>query len=173
VNDILAINVHATLRMTSMVLPGMIQRKRGLILNMGSFAGAVPSPMLATYSGSKAFLSTFTSALAEEVKSHNIIIEHLNTFYVVSKMSKLRKPSPLVPLPSTFVRSVLSKVGLACGAAFSDRPGTSTPFWSHALADYAMTLIGWKALFIGYTHGVHKSIRKRALKKAERDAKRQ
>jgi len=37
VNDILAINVHATLRMTSMVLPGMIQRKRGLILNMGSF----------------------------------------------------------------------------------------------------------------------------------------
>jgi 17beta-estradiol 17-dehydrogenase / very-long-chain 3-oxoacyl-CoA reductase len=36
-----------------------------------------------------------------------------------------------------------------------------------------MTLIGWKALFIGYTHGVHKSIRKRALKKAERDAKRQ
>jgi 17beta-estradiol 17-dehydrogenase / very-long-chain 3-oxoacyl-CoA reductase len=88
-------------------------------------------------------------------------------------MSKLRKPSPLVPLPSTYVHSVLSKVGLACGAAFSDRPATSTPFWSHALADYAMTLVGWKGLFIGYTHGVHKSIRKRALRKKERDAKKQ
>lgn len=88
-------------------------------------------------------------------------------------MSKLRKSSPLVPLPSTFVRSALSKVGLSCGAAFSDRPSTSTPFWSHALADYAMTLIGWKSLFISYTHGIHKAIRKRALKKAERDAKKQ
>jgi 17beta-estradiol 17-dehydrogenase / very-long-chain 3-oxoacyl-CoA reductase len=88
-------------------------------------------------------------------------------------MSKLRKPSPLVPLPATYVRSVLSKVGLACGAAFSDRPDTCTPFWSHALADYAMTLVGWKGLFIAYTHGLHKSIRKRALRKKEREAKRQ
>jgi 17beta-estradiol 17-dehydrogenase / very-long-chain 3-oxoacyl-CoA reductase len=88
-------------------------------------------------------------------------------------MSKLRKPSPLVPLPSTYVNCVLSKIGLSCGAAFSGRPGTSTPFWSHALADYAMTLIGWKGLFIAYTHNVHKSIRKRALRKKEREAKKQ
>jgi 17beta-estradiol 17-dehydrogenase / very-long-chain 3-oxoacyl-CoA reductase len=150
--------------------------------------------MLATYSGSKAFLSTYTSALAEEVKPHNIVVQHVNAFYVVrlffaqpflslnrvilyhiqvSKMSKLRKPSPLVPLPSTYVHSVLSKVGLSCGAAFSDRPGTSTPFWSHALADYVINLVGWKSLFIGYTYALHKDIRKRALRKKERDAKRQ
>jgi len=173
IDDILAINIHATLRMTSMILPGMMNRKRGLILNMGSFAGSVPSPMLATYSGSKAFLSAYSSALAAEAKPHNILVEHINAFYVVSKMSKLCKPSPLVPLPNTYVRSVLSKVGLACGAAFSDRPGTCTPFWSHALTDYAMTLVGWKVLFMGYTHGVHRTIRKRALKKKEREAKKQ
>jgi short-subunit dehydrogenase len=57
--------------------------KRGLILNIGSFAGAVPSPMLATYSGSKAFLATFTSALAEEVAKDNITVEHVNTYFVV------------------------------------------------------------------------------------------
>ncbi len=57
--------------------------KRGLILNMGSFAGAVPSPMLATYSGTKAFLATFTSALAEEVAKDNITVEHINTYFVV------------------------------------------------------------------------------------------
>jgi len=39
--------------------------------------------MLATYSGTKAFLATFTSALAEEVKQHNIIVEHVNTYFVV------------------------------------------------------------------------------------------
>ena len=58
-------------------------RKRGLILNIGSFAGSIPSPMLATYSGTKAFLATFTSALAEEVKKDNITVEHVNTYFVV------------------------------------------------------------------------------------------
>ena len=40
--------------------------------------------MLATYSGTKAFLATFTSALAEEVKKDNIIVEHVNTYFVVN-----------------------------------------------------------------------------------------
>ena len=98
-DEIVAINVNATLRVTHTILPGMIERytphfllvwhysclnrKRGLILNIGSFAGAVPSPMLATYSGTKAFLTTFTSALAEEVKQHKIVVQHINTYFVV------------------------------------------------------------------------------------------
>ncbi|KAF8918080.1 3-ketoacyl-CoA reductase [Mucidula mucida] len=168
---IVAINVNATLRVTYTILPGMIQRKRGLILNIGSFAGGVPSPMLATYSGTKAFLATFTAALAAEVKSHNITVEHVNTYFVVSKLSKIRKPSALIPLPGPFVRSVLGKIGMACGALGSGRPGTSTPYWSHALMDYAMTLIGAPQLFISYTHNLHKDIRRRALRKAEREAK--
>jgi len=169
--DIVSININATLRVTYAVLPGMISKKRGLILNIGSFAGSVPSPMLATYSGTKAFLSTFSSALQEEVKSHKIIVEHVNTYFVVSKLSKIRKPNMLTPTPTAYVRSVLSKVGLACGAGFSGRPATSTPYWSHGLMDYAMTVIGAPSLFISYTHGLHKSIRKRALKKLERESK--
>ncbi|KAF9460745.1 3-ketoacyl-CoA reductase [Collybia nuda] len=172
ITDIVAINVNATLRVTHAVLPGMIQRKRGLILNIGSFAGAIPSPMLATYSGTKAFLATFTSALAEEVKSHHIIVEHVNTYFVVSKLSKIRKSSALIPQPAPYVRSVLSKIGRACGAGYSGRPATSTPYWSHALLDYGITLIGLPSVFISYTHGLHRSIRKRALKKMEREAKR-
>ncbi|KDR75273.1 hypothetical protein GALMADRAFT_249268 [Galerina marginata CBS 339.88] len=173
ITDIVSINVTATLRVTYAILPGMVQRKRGLILNIGSFAGSVASPMLATYSGTKAFLSTFTSALAEEVRKDNITVEHVNTYFVVSKLSKIRKPSMLIPKPGPYVRSVLSKIGLACGAAYSGRPNTSTPFWSHALIDYALTLAGLPSVFIRYTHGLHKSIRKRALNKAAREAKSQ
>ncbi|KIK68958.1 hypothetical protein GYMLUDRAFT_34992 [Collybiopsis luxurians FD-317 M1] len=171
--DIVSINVNATLRVTYMVLPGMVQRKRGLILNIGSFAGSVPSPMLATYSGTKAFLSTFTSALAEEVAQHGITVEHVNTYFVVSKLSKIRKASALIPRPGPYVRSVLSKIGLPCGAAYSRRPNTSTPYWSHALLEYAMAVIDIPSLFISYTHGLHKDIRKRALRKMEREAKAQ
>ncbi|KAJ3733814.1 3-ketoacyl-CoA reductase [Lentinula guzmanii] len=171
--DIVAINVNATLRVTHSVLPGMIQRKRGLILNIGSFAGAIPSPMLATYSGTKAFLSTFTSALAEEVEQHGITVEHINTYFVVSKLSKIRKSSALIPRPGPYVRSVLSKIGLPCGAAYSGRPNTSTPYWSHALLDYAATVLNAPSLLIKYTHGLHKNIQRRALKKMEREAKAQ
>ncbi|TRM69236.1 hypothetical protein BD626DRAFT_473416 [Schizophyllum amplum] len=171
--DIVQINVNATLRVTYAVLPGMVQKKRGLILNIGSFAGAVPSPMLAPYSGTKAFLSTFSDALGAEVKKDGITVEHVNTYFVVSKLSKIRKPSLFIPTPTPFVRSVLSKIGLACGAAYSGRPNTSTPYWSHALMDYGMTLIGVKSLFIEHTHRLHVDIRKRALRKMERDAKKQ
>jgi len=172
-DDMVMININGTLHVTHAVLPGMIRRKRGLILNIGSFAGQVPSPMLATYSGTKAFVSTFTSALAEEVKAHGITVQHLNTFYVVSKMSKMSKSSTLVPLPAAYVRSALSKVGLSCGAALTDRPGTLTPFWSHALVDYVIHAIGWKAAFISFTHSLQKDARHRALRKLERQAKKQ
>ncbi|KAJ7714337.1 3-ketoacyl-CoA reductase [Mycena maculata] len=164
-SDIVAINVGATLRVTRAVLPGMVRRKRGLVLNIGSFAGAVPSPMLATYSGTKAFLATFSAALDEEVRGHGVVVEHVNTYFVVSKLSKIRRASMLIPTPKAYVRAVLGKIGLPCGAAFSGRPATSTPFWSHAIIDYAMTAVSMPALFVSYTHGLHKSIRARALKK--------
>jgi 17beta-estradiol 17-dehydrogenase / very-long-chain 3-oxoacyl-CoA reductase len=74
------------------------------------------------------------------------------------------------PTPSCYVRSVLSKIGLACGAACSNRPNTSTPYWSHSLLDYFINTVGWSALFVRYSHGLHRSIRKRALMKAQRQA---
>ncbi|KAJ7502872.1 3-ketoacyl-CoA reductase [Mycena galericulata] len=163
--DIVAINVGATLRVTRAVLPGMVHRKRGLVLNIGSFAGSVPSPMLATYSGTKAFLATFSAALDEEVRAHGVVVEHVNTYFVVSKLSKIRRASMLIPTPKAYVRTVLAKIGLPCGAAFSGRLATSTPFWSHAIMDYAMTVIAIPSLFVSYTHGLHKGIRARALKK--------
>jgi len=172
IEDILMININGTVRATYVILPGMVQRKRGLIINVGSFAGAVPAPMLATYSGTKAFLSTFTDALAEEVKQHNITAVHVNTYFVVSKLSKIRKPSMLIPTASTYVQSVLSKIGLSCGAAYTGRPHTSTPYWSHALMDYLMSLVS-KDFLIRNGHNMQKSIRVRALKKLARESKSQ
>jgi len=57
--------------------------KKGLILNMGSFAGAAPTPMLAVYSGSKAFLRTWSDALSAEMTPKGVVVEHANTYYVV------------------------------------------------------------------------------------------
>ncbi|KAL4066299.1 hypothetical protein V8B97DRAFT_2025464 [Scleroderma yunnanense] len=166
-DDIITVNINAMLRVTRAILPGMVQSKRGLILNIGSFAGLIPTPLLAIYSGSKAFVSTFTSALAEEVKKHNIIVQYLNTYYVVTKMSNIRKSSFMVPMPDAYVHAALSKIGLACGAAMTDSPNTLTPYWSHALLNYYIYMVGWKAAFISGRHTTLNNIRRRALLRRE------
>jgi len=153
---------------TQIVLPGLLARKKGLILNVGSFAAAVPSAMLATYAGSKGFLATWSQALGEELKHKGITVQLVNAFFVVSAMSKIRKPSLSTPLPSTYVASVLRTVGNPCGAI--GRPYVSTPFWSHAVADWVMGQVGWMSGYMSYTHNLHIGIRKRALKKKEREA---
>jgi len=79
----------------------------------------------------------------------------------------------MVPLPGAYVRSVLSKIGVPCGAAFEGLPNSSTPYWSHGALNFVMYLVGLPKAYIQYTHNLHKDIRRRALKKAEREAKKQ
>jgi len=173
-DHILKINVNATVKVTRMLLPGMVQRKRGLIMFVGSFSGiTVVSPMLAAYAGSKSFQLAFAAALQQEVKRAGIDVEVANAYFVVSNMSKIRRPSLTTPTPRQYVRAVLSKIGLACGAFWSGRPSLSTPFWSHALIDWYLHVVGCKSLVGGYVLNLHRSIRKRALRKLEREAKKE
>ena len=74
--------------MTKLVLPGMIARKKGLVLTVGSFAGLVPSPLLAVYSASKAFVSTWSQALGSELEGSGVTVQVLNTYFVVRWFSR-------------------------------------------------------------------------------------
>jgi 17beta-estradiol 17-dehydrogenase / very-long-chain 3-oxoacyl-CoA reductase len=87
-------------------------------------------------------------------------------------MAKIRRPSLMVPTPSALVKSTLSSLLLARGAAA--RPYTSTPYWSHALFDWLMARAGLGGKFaMSKGLAMHKDIRRRALKKRERLAKQQ
>jgi NAD(P)-dependent dehydrogenase (short-subunit alcohol dehydrogenase family) len=66
------INFGTVLRMTHAVLPGMIARKSGSIINVGSTAGIVGDYMLPVYSAMKGAVHAFTKVLAKEVGQHNI-----------------------------------------------------------------------------------------------------
>lgn len=103
----------------------------------------------------------------------NHISPCLPCLFQVSKMSSIRRTSALIPSPASYVRACLSKIGFPCGAAFTGRPGTLTAFWSHALLDYAIHVVGLKTRLIAYTHSLHKDIRRRALRKQEREAKKE
>lgn len=66
------INMRTVLAMTHAVLPGMIARKGGAIVNLGSTAGIVGDYQLAVYSAMKGAVHTFTRVLAKEVGQHGV-----------------------------------------------------------------------------------------------------
>lgn len=167
--DIITINCTGTLRVTQLVVPGMVQRRRGLILTMGSFGGLLPTPLLATYSGSKAFLQQWSTALGGELASYGIEVELVQAYLITSAMSKIRRASASIPTPRTFVRAVLSKIGRSGGS--SSYAYSSSPYWSHGLMAWFLTSVGTMNRFVlGQNKSMHESIRKRALRKAEREA---
>ncbi|KAK8080270.1 hypothetical protein PG997_008088 [Apiospora hydei] len=170
--DIITINCMGTLKVTQIVAPGMQQRKRGLILTMGSFGGWAPTPYLATYSGSKAFLQQWSSSLAAELKSSNVDVQLCLSYLVTTAMSKVRRTSALIPSARAFVRSALGKIGTGTWQAM---PDTYTPFWSHALMGWAAeTFLGTGSRILrSYNLKMHVDIRNRALKKAAREARKQ
>lgn len=164
------INVKATLRMTRMVSTGMVKRKRGLILNVGSFSGQYPVPLLATYSATKTFLISFSQAIGEELRRNKIIVQNINAYFIVSKLSKIRRSSFFIPTPKPFVARTLAKIGRNGGAA--GRPFNSSIWPSHGLLDWLLTsTIAGSKLLLGINYNNSFSIRKRALKKLNAKAK--
>lgn len=171
--NIIVINCIGTLKVTQAVVPIMKQRKpRSLVLTMGSTAGWTPTPFLATYSGSKAFLQQWNSALASELSGDNIDIYLVISHLVTTAMSKVRRPSLLIPAVRPFVSSALNKIGLG---GYQTWPNTYTPWWTHSFLLWIVESIpgAQGPLTIWVNKGMHIDIRKRALRKAARDAKKQ
>ena len=65
--DMIQVNVAALTLLTRLFLPGMLARNRGGILNVASTAAFQPGPFMAVYYATKAYVQSFTEAVAEEV----------------------------------------------------------------------------------------------------------
>ena len=71
------LNAIALMRLTRAVLPGMLARKRGAIINVSSLAALQPGPNNATYAATKAFVNSFTEAVSEEVRGSGVRVQAL------------------------------------------------------------------------------------------------
>ena len=71
---IVDLNVRALVDLTLRFLPGMIARRGGGIVNLGSVAGFLPGPYMAIYYASKAFVRSFSEALSEEVRGTGVTV---------------------------------------------------------------------------------------------------
>ncbi len=71
------VNISALTHLTKLVLPEMRERKRGRILNVASTAGFQPGPLMAVYYATKAYVISFSEAIANELKGTGIAVSCL------------------------------------------------------------------------------------------------
>jgi uncharacterized protein len=75
--DIIDVNVAALTQLTALLLPGMLERPHGAVLNIASTAAFQPGPNQAVYCATKAYVLSFTEALAEEVRGSGVRVSCL------------------------------------------------------------------------------------------------
>ncbi|XP_072278835.1 inactive hydroxysteroid dehydrogenase-like protein 1 [Pyxicephalus adspersus] len=89
--EMININVAAAVMMVHIVLPGMVQRKRGAIVNVSSGTCCKPTPLLSVYSSTKSFIDHFSQGLHYEYASKGIFIQSLITYFVKTNLTELGK----------------------------------------------------------------------------------
>ncbi|KAL9664434.1 hypothetical protein QQ045_019834 [Rhodiola kirilowii] len=128
--SLVKVNMEGTTRVTKAVLKGMVERKRGAIVNIGSGAAAViPShPFYAVYAATKAYVDQLSRCLHVEYKSYGIDVQCQVPLYVATKMASrvaaIHKPSLFTPSADEYAKVAINRIGYEA---------RSMPYWTHAL----------------------------------------
>jgi len=106
----LRIDMISCLKMTQIILPGMVERKRGLIINVSSIGAGIPVVNFSLHGASKTFIDYFTQALSYEYEDKGIIVQTLCPGGVSTPGSNVA-PNFFVPSAENYAKSALSTVG--------------------------------------------------------------
>lgn len=72
--DIIQLNITSLVSLTKLFLRDMVARNEGKILQVASLLGKYPTPLMAVYAATKAFVVTFTEGLIQELKDTNVTL---------------------------------------------------------------------------------------------------
>jgi len=75
--EMIQVNVVALTHLTKLVLPSMVARKSGRILNLASTAGFQAGPLMAVYYATKAYVLSFSEAIADELRGTGVTVTTL------------------------------------------------------------------------------------------------
>jgi short-subunit dehydrogenase len=100
-SEMIRLNVQAVVELTHLMLPPMIERRAGAIINVSSTASFQPVPYTAVYAATKAFVTSFSMSLAEEARPYGIRVVTLcpggtrTNFFVAGHYRKRTLPGGL------------------------------------------------------------------------------
>ncbi len=103
--ETISVNVTALTVLTKLFLPSMLERRRGRILNVASTAAFQPGPLMAVYYASKAYVLSFSEALASETAGTGVTVTALCPGPTPTEFQR-RAGVPAAPtLPGPFAKS--------------------------------------------------------------------
>lgn len=160
--NMIRINCTSQALVTRAVLPQMVERRKGVVINLSSASALYPTGLLSVYSASKAFNDFFSKGMAQEYRDMGIIFQSVLPFYVVTPLSKLKRPNFFQPTPDVYTDYALSTVGLTeCTHGYLPHALQSLSF---VAPDWFKERLQWS--FVS-------DVRRRALKKKEREQKKE
>jgi uncharacterized protein len=120
--DMIQLNISTLTDLTHRVLPGMLQRRRGRVLNVASIAAFLPGPYQAVYFATKAYVLSFSIALNEELRGSGITVTALCPGPVKTKFADAAgfTNTKLFDGPATLSAEAVARIGL--NATFAGKP---------------------------------------------------
>ncbi|KAJ8009025.1 hypothetical protein DPEC_G00084560 [Dallia pectoralis] len=115
-------NIAATTLLTHLVLPGMVEKRRGAVVNISSGACYRPSPNKAALSAFTAYVDNFSRALHHEYGHQGIFVQSLMPFQVSPEGASAG--GWLKPQSDVYVRHAISTLGIS---------HRTTGYWPHTL----------------------------------------
>lgn len=91
--DLININCGAATNLCNIAVPAMKRRHRGLIINISSLSSVAPTPYLAIYAATKAYMTSFSLALRQEVAPYGIECQTVAPGYVHTSMTEYLNPA--------------------------------------------------------------------------------
>jgi short-subunit dehydrogenase len=104
--ELVRLNCETIVTLTHAFLPGMVERRRGGIINIASTAGFQPLPYEAVYSASKAFARTFSDALRQELRGTGVRVLAVHPGPVPTEFHEVSGHKPPGNVPRVPARQV-------------------------------------------------------------------
>ncbi|XP_034251632.1 inactive hydroxysteroid dehydrogenase-like protein 1 [Thrips palmi] len=158
--DMINVNIGAMSMMTRIVLPSMLRRQRGIIVNLSSISSVQPLPLMGIYAASKAYIDSLSLALSEECRGSGVKVQSLTPWYLNTDMLHLspRSNPYLVPSPEMYAHHAISTLGVV---------DHTTGYWIHGLMKPFMRMCPtW--IYVRFGHFWNKNVREQIISRERR-----
>lgn len=154
---LMEVNLLAPMRLCGLIVPGMIARGNGHIVNIASIAGWLGTTGLASYAASKFGLRGFSEALAEELLPHDIRVTAVCPFFSrtpildserVGSLPHVMPPDWMVTDPAAVVRQVIRGIRRGKRLVFPD-PAALALHWLKRLVPWLIPSASRALLSLG------------------------
>ncbi|VDM62569.1 unnamed protein product [Angiostrongylus costaricensis] len=152
-SKILRVNLMSSVKMIEFILPGMIQRNRGCIVNISSMTGWRPLPYLSTYPASKAAIAFFSDSLSDEFRHTKVRIQCLIPLLVATKAASYETTDAnnlFIISPEDYAKQAVRAIGrfeILTGCIQHDIQGsiafgTLLSFWAFKMLYVPLVILG-------------------------------